>query len=155
MKKYGGDSKGGVATLEPPAGATFDFEATDVTGTHTLRAEKVQRTLPAGAVANALANRMSLPTNVPWALRDDTTSAFLDDALAIGDQIGPDARVTLTPTTRLPGPRWRTRAQASSVLPASRLAAPTRTIWGRARRRALIPPPATSGRGRPRDPPRA
>jgi hypothetical protein len=101
VKKPLNEMGGGVALLEVQAEATFDFEATDVTGTRTVVARGVQRTLPAGAVANALANRMSLPTNVPWALRDETTSVFLDDTTAIGDQIGPDARVTVTPKTHL------------------------------------------------------
>jgi hypothetical protein len=44
---------------------------------------------------------MSLPSDVPWALRDDATSAFLDDGVAIGDQIRTHARLTVTPKTHL------------------------------------------------------
>jgi hypothetical protein len=77
------------------------FEATDVTGSHTVVAKDVQPSLPAGAVANALANQMSLPADVPWALRDDKTSAFLDDSLAIGDQIETDAKLVLTTKAHL------------------------------------------------------
>lgn len=83
------------------ATATLSFEATDVTGTHTLRASDVETTLPAGAVTRALASRMSLPANVPWALRDESTSVYLDDDRPIGDQIGTDAKVTITPKTHL------------------------------------------------------
>jgi hypothetical protein len=64
-------------------------------------ASDVQRSLPAGAVAKALAVRMALPENVPWALRDETTSAFLEDDKPIGDQLGLGARVTVTPKTHL------------------------------------------------------
>lgn len=78
------------------ATATIEFEARDVTGTHTIVARGVQRDMPAGVVARALASRLALPDNVPWTLRDDATSAFVDDARPIGDQIAPDARVTLT-----------------------------------------------------------
>jgi hypothetical protein len=63
-------------TLVPPArtssgnnGNGFRFEAADVTGTHLIDARDVHRATPAGAVAQALAARMELPQNVPWALR--------------------------------------------------------------------------------------
>ena len=69
--------------------------------THTVTASDVQSSLPAGAVASALARQMSLPSDVPWALRDDATSAFLEDGVAIGDQIDTDARLTVTPKTHL------------------------------------------------------
>jgi len=44
---------------------------------------------------------MSLPADVPWALRDDGSSAYLDSERPIGDQIEPGARVTITPKTHL------------------------------------------------------
>ena len=91
------NANGTVATPEAP----FSFEVTDVTGTNSFVASDVQRTIPAGAVASALADRMSLPSNVPWTLRDETSSAFLDDTVAIGDQIADRARVTITPKTHL------------------------------------------------------
>jgi hypothetical protein len=90
-----------VATTAPSPTDTFSFEATDVTGMHQVLASEVQRALPAGAVARALAVRMSLPENVPWALRDESTSAFLEDDRPIGDQINVGARVTVTPKTHL------------------------------------------------------
>jgi hypothetical protein len=79
----------------------LSFEATDVTGTHTVSADDVQPTLPAGIVARALASRMALPANVPWVLRNDATSEFLKDDVAIGDQVRPDTRLTITPKTHL------------------------------------------------------
>jgi hypothetical protein len=81
--------------------ATFSFEAADVTGMHHVVASDVQRSLPAGAVARALAARMSLPENVPWALRDEQTSAYLDDTKPIGEQLLLGAKVTVTPKTHL------------------------------------------------------
>jgi hypothetical protein len=77
------------------------FKASDVTGTHTIEASDVQSSLPAGAVARALARRMSLPGNVPWALRNDETSVWLDDDVAIGHQLETGAEITITPKTHL------------------------------------------------------
>jgi hypothetical protein len=82
-------------------GNGFHFEAADVTGTHLIDARDVQRNTPAGAVALALAARMDLPQNVPWALRDDRTGNYLDEERAIGEQIESEARLTLHPKTHL------------------------------------------------------
>jgi hypothetical protein len=89
------------AAQGPPGEETLRFEATDVTGTHSVVASDVSKSMPAGVVARALAHQMSLPDNVPWALRDDATSAFLEERLPIGDQLETDAKVTLTPKTHL------------------------------------------------------
>ena len=89
------DSKGSVGVLR--------FEAADVTGTHRVQVDDVACGLPAGAVAKALASRMSLPENVPWGLRDDANSALLDDEKPIGEQVdrATDVRLTVTPKTHL------------------------------------------------------
>ena len=91
---------GGVAAPEAPVGL-LDLEAADVTGTQTVAARGVQYSALAGSVARALAASMRLPENVPWALRDDATSAFLDDDRPIGAQVAPNAKVTVTPKTHL------------------------------------------------------
>jgi hypothetical protein len=83
----------------PPHTETFRLTATDVTGSMEVNLE-LQPDVPAGAVARALAQRMELPTDVPWALRNDH-GAFLDDARQIGEQLVADSRVTLTPKTHL------------------------------------------------------
>lgn len=90
-------------SLEPSATVCepLRLNAIDVTGTHSVEAEEVQRTLPAGAVANWLAKKMLLPCDVPWALRDDATSEFLDDDRPIGDQVETNASVTVTPKAHL------------------------------------------------------
>ncbi len=91
-------------TLEAVAGTPGDllsFEASDVTGTQRVRVSDVQRDVPAGAIARSLASRMSLSEDVPWALRDDATSSFLDDDRPIGEQISPESHVTVTPKTHL------------------------------------------------------
>lgn len=89
----GGPDSGGTATIS--------LEASDVTGTHWVVARDVQGSLPAGAVAQALAARMLLPQSVPWGLRDDASSLLLDDSRPIGDQIAPNARLTVTPKAHL------------------------------------------------------
>ncbi len=89
----GGADSGGTATIS--------LEASDVTGTHFVSARDVQRSLPAGAVARALATRMMLPQSVPWGLRDESSSLLLDDSGPIGDQIAPNARLTVTPKAHL------------------------------------------------------
>ena len=96
-------------TIEPtessPANGTarkrsFTLEASDITGTHYIEGRPVQRTTPAGEVARTFAAQMSLPTNAPWALRDES-GAFLEDQLAIGDQVEAGAKVTVTPKSHL------------------------------------------------------
>lgn len=84
---------------------TLRFTATDVTGTLTIDASEVDRSLPAGAVARSVASRMSLPADVPWALRSDVSSAQLADDVAIGDQIDTDSSLTIFPRTHLGGTR--------------------------------------------------
>src|SRR5436189_4793638 len=95
------DRHGSVVAAVLPGPPTFSFEAADVTGMHRVVANDVQRSLPAGAVAKALAARMALPENVPWALRDEQTSAYLDDNKPIGEQLQLGAKVTVTPKTHL------------------------------------------------------
>ena len=90
-----------VGLLEAPERSEFSFEVTDVTGSQTVVASEVPPSISAGAVALALADRMSLPTDVPWTLRDERSAAFLDENVAIGDQIGDEARLTITPKTHL------------------------------------------------------
>ena len=81
--------------------ARLSFEAWDVTGTHSVEAKDIQASLPVSAVASSLAVTMNLPKNVPYGLRDDGTSEFLDDDRPIGDQVEPDSTLTITPKTHL------------------------------------------------------
>ena len=86
----------------PARRRAFTLEASDITGTHFLEDQPVPRTTPAGELARTLAAQMSLPTNVPWSLRSDAGD-FLEDSVAIGDQVEAGARVTVTPKTHLGG----------------------------------------------------
>jgi hypothetical protein len=83
--------------LEP-----LNFTATNITGTQSVPIE-VDRGLSVRAVTDSIVDRMALPDDVGWALRDDDSSAYLDDSESIGKQIEPGTRVTLTPRTHLGG----------------------------------------------------
>ena len=94
-------STNSTTTLERSRRGNLRFFASDVTGTHTLSPSDVDESSPAGTVAAALASQMQLPENVPWALRDDSSSVYLDDAVPIGEQLEPGAQVTITPKAHL------------------------------------------------------
>ena len=83
-----------VATL-------VSFSVHDVTDTISLEKENIQGSLPVSAVASSLASEMQLPENVPWGLRDDQTSEFLDDSKPISEQIESGTSLTVTPKTHL------------------------------------------------------
>jgi hypothetical protein len=97
------------AVLPPPDDTEvhgFEIEATDVTGTHcvTVTSRDVDMNLtPTWAVTRSLVARMALPGNVPWALRDEATGAFLDENKPVSAQIQTGSKVTLTPKTHLGG----------------------------------------------------
>ena len=80
--------------------ATLDFTANDVTGSTMVEVSDVQGSVPASAVAAALADEMELPDNVPWSLRD-SRSRVLDDQMPIADQIEPGETLTVTPKAHL------------------------------------------------------
>lgn len=81
---------------------TMLLHAMNVTGSQEIPVE-VGPQLSVRSVTDAIAHRMSLPSDVAWALRDDSSSAYLDDEGAIGDQIAPGARVSITPKSHLGG----------------------------------------------------
>ena len=88
---------GACVVAEPPQLRRVSFRATDVTNSHEVSARDVQADLPAGVVAESLARQMRLPSDVPWTLRDDSTSAYLEDRLPIGEQIEPQgSHLTVT-----------------------------------------------------------
>ena len=77
------------------------FRAHGVTGSEAIDVE-FQRSMPSAAVAESLAEMLAMPTDIPWGLRNDRSSAYLDDR-PIGEQIESDATVSLTPKTHLGG----------------------------------------------------
>ena len=89
----------------PPRPGLFGFRARDVTGTQDILVGDIARGTPAGAVAQSIAARMDLPTNVPWALRDDRTGQWLRDDVAIDDQVqeNSESSVSVIPKAHLGG----------------------------------------------------
>ncbi|MHC5211183.1 MAG: hypothetical protein ACYTG2_10735 [Planctomycetota bacterium] len=88
-------------TLAPPRpDGTLRLNASNVTGTRSMPVD-VPAGLPAEEVARSIASLMSLPSNVPWALRDDGSAAYLVDAEPIGGQVGVSPHVTVVPKTHL------------------------------------------------------
>ena len=83
------------------ASTLVSFSVSDVTGTISLEKENIQGSLPVAAVASSLVTEMQLPENVPWGLRNDQTSEFLDDQKPISEQIESGTSVTVTPKTHL------------------------------------------------------
>jgi hypothetical protein len=94
------ENEGSVVVSDTVPATTIRFKAADVTGTHSAIAD-VQQSLPTSAVVRSLVKQMTMPENVPYGLRDDTTGKFLDDAAPIGEQLTPESRTTLTPKTHL------------------------------------------------------
>ncbi len=94
-----------LASAARPRNGTVRFRARDVTGTQEFDVSDITRGTPAGAVAQTLAARMELPTNVPWALRSDRTGSWLQDEKPIDEQLGgeEDPALTLTPKAHLGG----------------------------------------------------
>ncbi len=78
----------------------LSFTARDVTGSAVASA-RFQRSAPTSAVAKALATRMQLPSDVPWALRDAKQGRFLDESKPIGAQVDEGAQVDVVPKAHL------------------------------------------------------
>jgi hypothetical protein len=83
-----------------PTPDVLRFQVGNVTGTQELPFEVVSG-VSVRSVADAIASRMTLPSDVPWALRDDSSSTYLDDERPIGGQIKPGSHVTITPRAHL------------------------------------------------------
>jgi hypothetical protein len=88
-----------TATAKPEV---LMFHAANVTGTQELPIEVVPG-LSVRSVTDSIAHRMALPGDVPWSLRDDGSSTYLDENRPIGDQIEPGTHLTITPKTHLGG----------------------------------------------------
>jgi len=80
----------------------LEFSASNVTGTQEMPFAFVPG-LSVRSVTDSIANRMALPTDVTWTLRDDGSSAYLDEDAPIGDQLERGAHVTITPKAHLGG----------------------------------------------------
>ncbi len=88
-----------METQTTPADPMIRFTANSVTGAQGVDVQ-FQRTTPSSAVARSLAEMLGMPSDVPYGLRDDGSSVYLDDK-PIGDQIEPGATLSVTPKAHL------------------------------------------------------
>jgi hypothetical protein len=90
-------------TNGPPEAPVVDplaFSASDVTGTNELEFSGIDGYRLASDVAMSVAEAMGLPTNVPWALRDDASARMLEER-AVGSQVQTGARLVVLPKSHL------------------------------------------------------
>jgi hypothetical protein len=92
----------GATATRSRSPATVSFTANDITAFHTATVDDIPADALAGDVALTVANRLNLPTNVPWSLRDNVGPNYLRADVQIGQQIpAAGAKLTLTPRTHL------------------------------------------------------
>lgn len=93
---------GDVAQKDPLCSKSprLSFEVSTVTGTRSVTAD-VEASAPAETVAKALSAQLSLPENVPWTLRKDHSTEYLDEGKEIGSQVESGEHLTLTPKAHL------------------------------------------------------
>lgn len=77
-----------VAPTPNGAPRTMSVKVRDVTGTHFAELD-LDPNLRVGAVADAVANRLSLPSDTAWALRSDLTASYLEEGLPLAEALGP------------------------------------------------------------------
>ena len=77
------------------------FESGRAPADRDILAGKADARAVAGADTDSIRHRMSLPDDVSWSLRNDGSSAYLDEDLPIGDQVEPGDHLTITPKTHL------------------------------------------------------
>lgn len=91
-----------ASPTEPTSKDVLVFHAANVTGSQEIPVE-FGADLTVRSVMDSIAHRMALPSDVAWALRDDGSSAYLEEDRPIGDQIKPGTHVTVIPKTHLGG----------------------------------------------------
>ncbi len=89
-----------ITARAPEAPDLLTFRAGNILGTQHVPVE-VARSRLVSDVTKSIIDKMALPTDVSWALRDDGSSAYLDDEKPIGDQLAPGASATVTPRAHL------------------------------------------------------
>jgi len=80
----------------------LSFLVSTVTGSQEIEVEFTSE-LSARSVTDSIAHRFALPSDVPWQLRDDGSSAYLDDDRSIGEQVEKGAHLTVSPKSHLGG----------------------------------------------------
>lgn len=92
----------GAPATQATRSGRISFTARDITGLHEITVDDMPADAPAGEVARSLANRLNLPTNVPWSLRSDTSAEYLRDDQDLASQLPETgAKLTISPRTHL------------------------------------------------------
>ena len=89
------------AATDAAQAVPLSFLASTVTGTQSLPMS-IDGGLSARSVADSIADRMALPDDASWVLRNDD-STYLDDGRPIGEQIEPGSNVSIAPRAHLGG----------------------------------------------------
>jgi len=81
---------------------TVSFTARDITGLNEITVTDMPGAAPVVDVARSLANRLNLPTDVPWSLRNDRSGEYLKDDADLASQVPEKgSKLTITPRTHL------------------------------------------------------
>ncbi len=92
-----------LSTATPGSSSeSLTFLVSNVTGSQEIEVEYTPG-LSTRSVTDSIAHRLALPSDVAWQLRDDGSSAYLDEDRSIGDQVDRGAHLTVTPKTHLGG----------------------------------------------------
>jgi hypothetical protein len=62
---------------------------------------EIDSQITAGSAGAAFAERMGMPSEVSWALRDERSSRLLDDTRPLADQAERGSRLSIVPRTHL------------------------------------------------------
>jgi len=92
-----------TATVAPTIG-DLSFSVSDVTGLRRMHFAGVDGHRLAGDVATSVALAMSLPTDVPWSLRDERRARMLDQEGPLGRQVDREAELVVIPKSHLGRP---------------------------------------------------
>ena len=89
-------------TLSETVADPLAFSVSEVTGMRVLDVEGIDGHRTAGEVAASLASLMEMPSNTPYAIRDDATARMLADDQPLGTQVpATGSRLVLIPRSQL------------------------------------------------------
>jgi len=89
-------------TIEETGAGPLALSVSEVTGMRVLDIEGIDGQRTAGDVATSLASLLELPSNTPYALRDDATARMLVDDQPLGAQVpATGSRLVVIPKSHL------------------------------------------------------
>lgn len=89
-------------TMQKAVADPLSFSVTEVTGIRSLDVNGIDGHRIASDVAGSMASMLELPTNTPYALRDDKAARMMKDDVPLGNQIGQTGtRLTVIPKSHL------------------------------------------------------